>query len=635
MSLKPTSEQQAILDAACSGGTVAIAARAGTGKTSTLRMLAAARPSTKMLYVAYNKAIQVEAERSFPANVTCKTAHALAYRSFGAPLRGRLAGPRMTARQNAQVLGIKSAFGLDAQRLFEPPTLASLAMGMVARFCRSAEPRIAPWMVNVPEGLSEAEGRALGKHLLLYAKRAWADLTTGPKGRLRPTHDVYLKQWQLSKPSLTGWDVILYDEAQDADPAIADVVEHQGHAQLVAVGDSAQAIYGWRGAGDFLARVPARHRLVLTQSWRFGPAVAEEANVWLGLVDAEAPVRGNPARHSRLEPLEQPDAVLCRSNAGTIDQLLAAHTSGVSVHLVGGGREMRALAEAAGRMHAGQPAAHPELVAFGSWAEVVDYAESDPAGSDLAVAVRMIERYGADEVVRAIDGCVAEHQAELVVSTAHKAKGLEWGRVRIGTDFREPLDKRTGEALPIPAADAMLAYVSVTRAQDVLDNAGLAWVHSHLEALGTPAGETVDREITPPAEPAPGGREGSCVEATPAEGPSPSEDPDGYLAAYGLRRGELVLVAEERGRYVLRDVSRDGSLTCYQPGRSEARSFRPEWCCAATRPGRDGKAVQVRSVPRSARAARADWRASHSLVGSGSPVEVPVVTIAEVICTDI
>jgi hypothetical protein len=55
----------------------------------------------------------------------------------------------------------------------------------------------------------------LAKQIVPLALRAWADLTCEPFGRLKPTHDVYLKQWQLSGPVL-DFDVVLYDEAQDA-----------------------------------------------------------------------------------------------------------------------------------------------------------------------------------------------------------------------------------------------------------------------------------------------------------------------------------------------------------------------------------------------------------------------------------
>ena len=84
----------------------------------------------------------MEADGSFPPNVTCKTAHALAYRHHGAPMRKRLNGPRMTGKQNAAVLGIASPLGLDADRCFSEAALASMALAMVARFCRSADPQL-------------------------------------------------------------------------------------------------------------------------------------------------------------------------------------------------------------------------------------------------------------------------------------------------------------------------------------------------------------------------------------------------------------------------------------------------------------------------------------------------------------
>jgi hypothetical protein len=635
--LSPTIEQQAILGAAGGGGgTVAISAAAGSGKTSTLRMIAAARPKTRMLYLAFNRAIADEAEGTFPPNVTCRTAHSLAYQQFGAQIRRRLNGPRRTGRQNAQALGISSPLGLDQDRCFSESALASMALAMVARFCRSGDEEMGVWHFRPPEGLAPAEEKAVAKYLLPYAERAWADLTCGERGRLKPTHDVYLKQWQLSWPRLSGWDVILYDEAQDADPCISAVVEAQRHAQLIAVGDSAQAIYGWRGAGDFLARLDADHRLALTQSWRFGQAVADEANVWLQVVGAEIKVMGNPDRDSIIAPLDTPDAVLCRSNAGTIEQLLAAHDTGVKVHLVGGGKEMVALAEAARRLQDGRPAAHPELVAFNTWQQVVEYAENDPGGSDLAVAVKMIKRYGAAEVIRAVNGTVPAGGADLRVSTAHKAKGLEWERVRIAGDFRDPLDKTTGQPLTISQGEAMLAYVAVTRAKAVLDNGGLAWVHGHLETLGRPAGLPARESVSPgPAAPCvepPGKnevshrrrREGST--ATPPTTTSPSRSrrrrrhvdsrtlaaQEEYLARYGLCFEVPILVAEEQGTFWIHGVSKDGSVLAYRhDGLGGARNFRPEWCCSAVRQGKAGRPVRVRSVPPEARVARAAWKARY------------------------
>lgn len=188
LTLTPTTEQTDILDAASPGGTVAIAAGAGTGKTSTLRLLASARPRTRMLYVAYNKTIQVEAANSFPPNVTCETAHLLAYAKFGAPMSARLNGPRMRGFDVARILGITQFVPRDdpQARPFRPSTLGSWSMGIVGRFCRSASPTIKRSHFVPPEGVSPSEAARLVKILVPLAQTAWADLMS-PTGRLRPT----------------------------------------------------------------------------------------------------------------------------------------------------------------------------------------------------------------------------------------------------------------------------------------------------------------------------------------------------------------------------------------------------------------------------------------------------------------
>jgi superfamily I DNA/RNA helicase len=264
------------------------------------------------------------------------------------------------------------------------------------------------------------------------------------------------------------------------------------------VGDRCQAIYGWRGAIDAMARFQADQRLVLSQSFRFGPAIATEANKWLALLDAPLRLRGFQQVRSSLGPLGVADAVLCRTNAEAVRQCLQAYDQGLSAALVGGGKDIRRLAEAAITLKAGKGTDHPELFAFHSWAEVKEYVELDAAGSDLKVFVGLIDAYGPEQVIAIVDQLVAEDRADVVVSTAHKAKGREWPRVRIAGDFHPPKPKHdqgtgdgAGNGLPVVVApaEAMLAYVAVTRARLVLDREGLAWVDDQPVAVPTAAAD--------------------------------------------------------------------------------------------------------------------------------------------------
>jgi hypothetical protein len=105
--------------------------------------------------------------------------------------------------------------------------------------------------------------------------------------------------------------------------------------------------------------------------------------------------------------------------------------------------------------------------------QVQDYVENDPSGSDLSLLVGLVDEYTAPVLLKALERCVPESQADLVVSTAHKAKGREWANVRISGDFT--IDPEEGKAPSVE--ELMLAYVSVTRAQNILDPGELAqWV---------------------------------------------------------------------------------------------------------------------------------------------------------------
>ncbi|WP_223874349.1 UvrD-helicase domain-containing protein [Salinispora mooreana] len=474
--LKPTGEQQAIIDACVAGQRAAISAGAGTGKTATLRM-AATLMRGRGLYVAFNRAIAADAKKSFPKHVSCSTAHSLAFRAIGHQYKARLDGPRLPAHQCAALLGIDTEFVVSRERNIEAPQLARLAMETVAAYCRTADEQLDTRHVPQVNGVDGPAAAALAEHVLPYAIAAWADLRR-LDGRLKFTHDHYLKMWALGRPQLAA-DFILFDEAQDADPLIASVVQDQ-QCQLIAVGDENQAIYGWRGAVDALSNWPADLRLRLSRSWRFGPAVADEANKWLTLLNARLRLTGSPTLASRVEPLEHPKAILCRTNAEAMGQAMSAMDDGHRAGLVGGGATIRRLAEAAERLQHGRKTDHPELFAFATWAEVQEYTRNDHAGKDLAVFVRLIDDYGAPEIIHAADRLSDERYADLVISTAHKAKGREWDTVQIGGDFRQPAANDNGTPGRVPKAEAMLAYVAVTRAQQILDRGGLAWIDDQL-----------------------------------------------------------------------------------------------------------------------------------------------------------
>jgi superfamily I DNA/RNA helicase len=487
-----TQEQSNIVEAAMTGGSMVIEAGAGAGKTSTLDQISRAKPKfEKGIYVAYNRAIAGDAKAKFPGNTTCATAHSFAFRAVGVKYKARLDGPRITARQTAQILDINGGISFGDIN-FGPVKIAMLAMGTVTKYCYSADPVITARHVPFVPG-TEQFFNELAEFVAPYARKAWEDLIR-TDGRLRFQHDVYLKLWALSEPTLPG-DFILLDEAQDANPVIEGVVKNQD-AQIIMVGDSAQQIYAWRGAQDAMSRFHADHRLTLSQSFRFGQAVADEANKWLELINAPLRLKGFDKINSEVVPLDAPNAILCRTNASVVASALHAQEADKKVAIVGGTTEIRMFAEAAQDLMANRTTNHPDLAAFKTWSDVQEYV-SDEGGSDLKVFVKLIDEYGVQMVMDVANKAVDEKYADIIVSTAHKAKGREWKSVKISNDFREPVNEDGTPSDPVKS-ECMLAYVSVTRAMEQLDRGGLAWVDSYVkhrpEEKSIPKAQRIVRE---------------------------------------------------------------------------------------------------------------------------------------------
>ena len=499
MAVKPTEEQLAARDMFVAGKELALVAGAGTGKTSTLVLMAGATTGRRGLYVAFNKAIAEDAKRRFGANVDCRTAHSLAYEAVGRPYQARLrASARIPTKETARLLGIHRNLWVSSRPITYGHQ-ARLVMGMIRRFCWSTDRQVTARHLEPVNGLDPLAQDHVARELLRYARTAWDDICS-LDGRLRFEHDHYLKMWALTEPRLEA-DFILLDEAQDTNPVLEEVFLAQS-AQRVCVGDPAQQIYAWRSARDVMTGFPAEH-LYLTQSFRFGPHIARIANRWLKHAESDLQLSGCAAGMSRVGPAADVDAVLCRGNADAMQEVLAFLDQGVPVALTGGGDTLRKIAEAARDLKSGRRTTYPELFLFTSWAEVQEYAEHDTAGQDLKAIVTLVDRYDPDTIIDAVDRLADEHAAKVTVSTAHKAKGREWARVRIGDGFTAPPVDDHGMQRPLRPSEARLIYVAVTRARQHLDPSGITWIDDYEKATadaakdGTVAGRPmIDLNLT-------------------------------------------------------------------------------------------------------------------------------------------
>ncbi|MCA6095930.1 UvrD-helicase domain-containing protein [Streptomyces sp. SCA3-4] len=480
--LNPTVEQAAAVDAFATGTDLVLQAGAGTGKTSTLEMLAASDTGRRGVYVAFNRAVKDQAARRFPPSVKCSTGHGLAYGAVGRRYKHRFGGARTPAWKTAELLGLRSSLTIG-QCTFTTNNLAYIVKETVLRYCQSADRELSERHVPKQRGAEDPQiHRVLASAVLPYAQRAWRDLQRPDGDKLRVEHDHYLKVWQLTDPYIRG-DYILLDEAQDTNPALEYVLKLQrDHAQLVLVGDSAQQIYSWRGARDIMTGFDGTH-LTLSQSFRFGPALAAEANQWLTLTRSPLRLTGHRATQTRVAPTDSPEAILCRTNGGAMAEVLHQMDNGKYVAMAGGGDTLRKLAVAARDLKSGKGTRHPELFLFKSWGELQDYAENDPAGADLLPWVDLVDDLGTEAVLEAVDRLGAENACDVTVSTVHKAKGREWPSVRIGEDFAEPEPDALGRPGPIAVGEARLAYVAITRARHHLDIGGLGWFKSHPQAM--------------------------------------------------------------------------------------------------------------------------------------------------------
>ncbi len=450
------------------GEDLAVKSGAGTGKTTTIRGYAEKNPHIRMLYLCYNKAIQLEAQSKFPANVICRTMHAIAFARCGKNISHKLTG-------NLRLTDIKKFINTPSWQVTKDVNT------ILNNFLSSSSPAIGEEHASfVLASTQRQKARRLA--LIKEAKKLW-DASIDPASEFPATHDVYLKLYCLLPPEMHKWfGAILFDEAQDANPVVSDFVYRQNCKHIV-VGDDNQQLYRWRGANNSIdAFIKAKKAtvMVMNKSFRFGANIAKLATSLLDYKSTETgsdpfPIYGNETIDDLItdafdqEILKKHHARLHRTVTGTIKTALDHIQK--KIFWVGGidNYNLQELLDVY-HLSVGEKERVKRRKLLTEYKSFIEYqgAAKDTEEPEMKRIVKLIDQHGSSLVhkisVLRKNACKEEKDAVMTISTAHRSKGLEWDTVIIAEDFRDLLDPDVDIDSDTVADELNLLYVASTRA---------------------------------------------------------------------------------------------------------------------------------------------------------------------------
>lgn len=460
---KPTAQQLAIVESFKTTRVLKVNAIAGSGKTSTLELLAEAN-QTPSLLLAFNKSIADEASERFPKHVECRTMHSLAFAGFGKKLAHKLNFSKEKGKSTLRSLSEYVAwFKLGDYEAATPAiaakTIVSLARDAVDRFCYSSRTKISS-MDLLKKDFKELKKthtfneEALSKIIVNLAKKIWLE-RINPVSDASATHDTYVKLWSLSNPKL-NYDILYVDECQDINACVLSVLEQQT-CKILYVGDQYQSIYAFRGAVNAMKSIiaPTMH---LSQSWRYGESIAKVAEALLSKEKVE--VKGNPAVASKVCPVldMKSYAKVFRTNAALLEDAEYLIGQGKKVNIEINVNDFVNQVKSAVSLKNGKKPFHDAVGRFGSWWEMQEFAKED---IDTNRLVKIASRYDVEEFLENLAKANSHKEADITLTTAHKSKGLEYSNVIVAGDFKFG----KGDILDMPEQELNLLYVACTRAK--------------------------------------------------------------------------------------------------------------------------------------------------------------------------
>lgn len=492
----PTPEQLDFIEAIrTTNQSLLLDAVAGSGKTTTLVMAIGELPAElSILALAFNTKIKDELASRLPSNAECLTMNGLGHRAWCA----------FTHRRNMRV---------------DPYKVGTLTSDL----CKS-DPDLRNYWGSVKDivGKAKSEGivpqKSAEKHnlksLLPDNKETWLwlvskfdclDSDLSPQIAINMAREVLTQSIDLAYEGTIDFDdqvymtvvanapirqysIVFVDEAQDLSPLQHEILARcVGKGRLIAVGDPHQSIYGFRGAAaqsiPMLVKRFNLERKRLTFSFRCGKSIIKKAQRYVPHIQAPAAAaEGTVSTFTewRLTDLKPNSTILCRNVAPLVGLAFKLVRNGISANL--NGADIGAPIKKAAKKISGTTI-EQVYNSIKSW----ELAEQTKAANDLeklsriediAESLRAICTVGqiksAGDLQSTLDNLFDRKGGSILLSSIHKAKGLEWDTVyfldpdRIPSKYATRAAEANPDCLWMVGQENNLAYIAITRAKKTL-----------------------------------------------------------------------------------------------------------------------------------------------------------------------
>lgn len=416
-------------------GNAIIKAVAGSGKSTTIveaMKLVPAHLST--VFLAFNKAI---AEELKAKGVNAKTFHSLTY----SPVT-RHKNVRNVETNKLRMLVDEHFSGADA-RIYGAfvQRLVSLGRGTGVGCLVANSDQAWLELITYHDLELESEEGNLGRAMELAA-----DLLELSNAAPMVDFDDMLYLPVKDGLALPKFDVVFVDEAQDTNAIQRALLRKilKPSSRLIAVGDPAQAIYGFRGADSNSMNLIAEEfdctELPLTVSYRCGQSIVEYAQQWVKHIEAapNAPAGIVVEHGTKWQPKTQfssDDLVVCRTTRPLITLAYRLMRDRVPCYIMGReiGQGLKSLvnkmkasnlSELETRLDKWREREVEKALAKGNDAKVEAIEDKAEALYFLIETLVETQRH-VNGLLALIDSLFAEGIGKVRLCTGHKSKGLE------------------------------------------------------------------------------------------------------------------------------------------------------------------------------------------------------------------